>query len=643
MCGIAGFFTTDPRHGYDMGETCRTMTSELIHRGPDSEGQWIDTASGVALGHRRLSILDLTPSGHQPMASRCGRFMIVFNGEIYNHIDLRRRLSGQRIDWRGHSDTETLIEAIATWGLATTLKRSLGMFSMAVWDRQTSTLSLARDRFGEKPLYYLAKDALVLFASELRAMECHPAFQAHISLDALARYFDKGYIPGPLSIYEDVYKLPPGSVVSFNAASGWRGTPEAYWEITEASRHKEAPSNDDAVSAIEPVFRDAVARQMISDVPIGAFLSGGIDSSLVVAQMQELSSRPINTFTIGFEQAAYDEAEQARRVATHLGTNHTEVRVTDQHLLALAPNVANVYDEPFADASQIPTILLCQLARQHVTVALSGDGADELFGGYRRYTDGPALLRLTRPIPSIARKAIARGITSIPPAILNGLPTRLSDLSEKANKVGAMLSMDSVDALHAHLTTHPWPYGSPVRGALSDLDLAKRPLSGATDDASIRHMMQLDIQSYLPDDILVKVDRAAMASSLETRAPFLDPLVAQAAWRLPESALINRRRGKMVLRHMLEKRLPDSLLSSSKRGFTPPLGTWLKGPLRPWAENLLDPLKLKAQGILDTQVVQRMWREHQSGSRSWTYQLWDILMFQAWLDKPDRRTKPSLR
>jgi asparagine synthase (glutamine-hydrolysing) len=639
MCGIAGFITPKNSNAEALTATCRTMTAAMVHRGPDSEGHWIDANLGIALGHRRLSIQDLSASGHQPMVSRCGRFVITFNGEIYNHTDLRLQLAHRNLEWRGHSDTETLVEAISAWGLKRTLGHCTGMFAMAVWDRQDMTLSMARDRFGEKPLYYLANQHGLMFASELRAIEAHPDFQPRISLTALACYFRQGYIPGPLSIYEGVCKLPPGSCVTYSSKEGRLSTSDAYWSIDDIpTESSTSERSTDAASLIEPLFRDAVARQMIGDVPLGAFLSGGIDSSLVVAMMQELSATPIHTFTIGFEQDTYDEAVQARHIAAHLGTHHTELYVTEQNLLALIPSVADVYDEPFADASQVPTILLCQLARRHVTVALSGDGADELFGGYRRHTDGPALLAMTETLPSALRKGLGDALTALPASWFDRLPLGLSDLAEKSSKVAAMLKAADEDTLYEHLTAHRWPYGSPMseRSLLASASIHPQT-ADPNAQSTARRMMRRDVMTYLPDDIMVKVDRAAMSTSLETRAPFLDHILAEAAWRLPLKDLVHRRRGKLVLRDMLAKRVPSHLMSASKRGFTPPVGAWLKGPLRSWGEHLLNPSQLRTQGLLDPAVTQRMWQEHQSGRKNWTYQLWDVLMFQAWLMQPGRQ------
>lgn len=630
MCGITGFIATERFHKAEMADICGRMMIQIQHRGPDSEGLWLDPEQGIALGHRRLSIQDLSHSGHQPMQSRCGRFVVVFNGEIYNHLDIRQRFKSLGHIWRGHSDTETIVESISLWGIPRTLELCVGMFALAVWDRHLQTLTLARDRFGEKPLYYSQFDNTFLFASELKALRVYPGFRSDICSQALSNYFSKGFIPAPLSIHKGVYKLPPGTWLSFKASTGSTQGPHAYWRIDQTAPTEDTTTlPENSVAAIEQLLRNAVKQQLIGDVPLGAFLSGGIDSTLITAIMQDLSPNPIKTFTIGFKQSQYDEAGQAKRIARHLGTDHTELYLEEADLLSIIPTIAHIYDEPFADASQVPTALMCRLAKQHVTVALTGDGADELFGGYRRYTDGPIIWNMVSPLHPALRRSISKAICALPPGLINSLPSRIADLAEKTQKIGRLLTTSSYDELYEQITTHQHNREELV------LDAAGRLASPSISNESIshslaQHLMSLDICQYLPGDILVKVDRAAMSVGLETRSPFLDHRIAQAAWRLPLSDKIQGRQGKMVLRRILDNYIPPKLISKSKKGFTPPVGEWLRGPLRGWSEDLLNQGSLHAHGLLDTQIIRRRWEEHLSGKRNWTYQLWDVLIFQSW-------------
>lgn len=630
MCGITGFIATERFHKAEMANICGRMMTQIQHRGPDSEGLWLDSEKGIALGHRRLSIQDLSNSGHQPMMSSCGRFIAVFNGEIYNHLDIRRQFKSQDQIWRGHSDTETIVESISLWGIQRTLELCAGMFALAVWDRHLQTLTLARDRFGEKPLYYSQFENTFLFASELNALRAYPGFRSDICSQALSNYFSKGFVPDPLSIHKGVYKLPPGTWLSYKPSTSSTLGPQAYWRIDQAAPTEPAtatPGNDAA--AIEQLLRNAVEQQLIGDVPLGAFLSGGIDSTLITAIMQDLSPNPIKTFTIGFKQSQYDEAGQAKRIARHLGTDHTEHYLEEADLLSVIPTIAHIYDEPFADASQVPTALMCRLAKQHVTVALTGDGADELFGGYRRYTDGPMIWNMVSPLHPALRSSISRAICALPPGLINALPAHIADLAEKAQKIGRMLTASSYEELYEQITSHQHNREELVLNAADRLTpplILKEnfPYSLA------QHLMSLDISRYLPGDILVKVDRAAMSVGLETRAPFLDHRIAQAAWQLPLSDKIQGRKGKMVLRRILSNYIPPKLISSSKKGFTPPVGEWLRGPLRSWSEDLLNQGSLRAHGLLDDKLIRRKWEEHLSGRHNWTYQLWDVLMFQSW-------------
>lgn len=640
MCGVAGAW----QPGADMevlGAQARAMAAAIAHRGPDDAGTWVDAAAGLALGHRRLSILDLSAAGHQPMLSACGRWVIVFNGEIYNHQELRAQLQAAAAApaWRGHSDTETLLAAIAHWGLEQTLRRCTGMFALALWDRERRVLALARDRLGEKPLYYGWQGATFLFGSELKALRAHPAFVGGIDRGALALLLRYNYVPAPYSIHPGIRKLPPGTWLELDA--GTRDpAPRAYWSLREvAERGMAAPfegSDAEAVDALAATLGGAVAGQRVADVPLGALLSGGIDSTLITALMQAQSPQPVRTFTIGFEEKAYDEADHARAVAAHLGTAHTELRLTAEDARALIPRMPQVYDEPFADSSQLPTCLVMQLARRHVTVALSGDGGDELFGGYNRYLLGPRVWRRMAPVPAPLRRMAGGLLQALPAHAIDqgwrrlGTPLGIAQPGAKCHRIGARLRhVHGLDDLHVELQAE-WrdrnPAGEPHPVLLDQRDQWPR-LSDP-----VARMMALDALTYLPDDILVKVDRAAMAVSLETRAPFLDHAVVELAWRLPLAMKLRGGRGKWILRQLLERHVPRALTERPKMGFGIPLDAWLRGPLRGWADDLLDPARLRRQGLLDPAPVQQVWQAHRRGQGQYGYRLWSVLMFQAWLD-----------
>jgi asparagine synthase (glutamine-hydrolysing) len=641
MCGIAGFIALGS--GPFDPEVARAMALRLRHRGPDDEGLWSDPATGVALAQRRLSIVDLSPHGHQPMVSPRGRFIITFNGEIYNHRDIRKDLDAKTaIAWRGHSDTEVLVAAIEHWGLRPTLARLVGMFAFAVWDREERTLSLARDRMGEKPLYYGRAGKAFAFASELKAFRALPGWAPEIDRGALALLLRHDYIPAPYAIYEGIAKLRPGHVLTFRPGDGAEPGIEAYWDLNAVARRAAAApfagSREEAADGVEGLLRQSIAGQMVADVPVGAFLSGGIDSSVVTALMQSLSTRPVRTFTIGFEQAAFNEAEHAKAVARHLGTDHTELYVTDREAEAVVPRLPDIYSEPFADSSQIPTFLVSSLARQHVTVSLSGDGGDELFSGYDRYVDVARILgRIPRPL----RHAIG-GLAALPSpaaydrlAALMGpvLPARLRKRTgERIHRAAGLLSRQGDDDLYLAICSHAEP-GEAVRGgaepptAFTGLDdLPRRP-------GSIERMMHIDLLSYLPDDILVKVDRAAMAVSLETRVPMLDHRLVEFALSLPIEVLRSERRSKWPLRHILAKSVPRAMFERPKMGFGVPLGDWLRGSLRDWAEALLDERRLRAEELLDAAWVRTRWTEFLSGRNGNLYVLWTILMFEAWYEQ----------
>ena len=618
------------------------MAGRIAHRGPDDSGAWVDDGAGLALAHRRLSIVDLSPAGHQPMASAGGRWVIAYNGEVYNHLDLRAELeaSGAAPSWRGHSDTETLLACIEAWGVERTLGRSVGMFALALWDRADRRLVLARDRMGEKPLYYGWQGDTFLFGSELKSLRAHPAFNAAVDRGALALLLRHNYIPAPHSIYQGIRKLPPGHWLCL-AAGDRDAQPNAYWSLPEvAERGTAVPfrgGDEQAVDELERVLGQAVAQQRVADVPLGALLSGGIDSSLITALMQAGASRPVRTFTIGFEEGAYDEATHARAVAAHLGTEHTEVRLSAADALDIVPSLPTMYDEPFADSSQLPTHLVMRLARQHVTVALSGDAGDELFGGYNRYFLGPAAWRRVGWLPAPLRRAVGAGMTALPASTidraLGPLAARLgiAHAGDKAHKLGRRLRhVRDIDDLYQSLVTE-WPdaAGMVVGGSIPSNLLDDRGRWPALADPVAR-MMALDGMTYLPDDILAKVDRAAMAVSLETRAPFLDHRVVELAWRLPMHMKLRDGRGKWILRQLLDRHVPRSLVERPKMGFAIPLDAWLRGPLRDWAADLLDEGRLRREGFLEPRAIVRAWRSHMRGDGSFGYRLWSVLMFQAW-------------
>jgi asparagine synthase (glutamine-hydrolysing) len=641
MCGIAGFLGGPMDSAEAVG--CR-MTDAIEHRGPDDAGLWIDRDAGVVLGHRRLSIVDLSPAGHQPMHSRNQRYVIVFNGEIYNHAVMRAELdSAARIEWRGHSDTETLLAGIEHWGIMATLKRCVGMFAFAVWDRAERTLTLARDRAGEKPLYFGWQRGTLLFGSELKALRAHPGFEGRVDRGSIALLMRHNYIPEPRCIYEGIHKVPPGTFIVIRP-DGSDVEPIAYWsarEIALAGQEKPFVGSDkDALGELERVLGDAIADQMVADVPLGAFLSGGVDSSTVVALMQERSNRPVRTFTIGFHEAAYNEAGHARAVARHLGTEHTELLVTPEEARAVIPQLATIYDEPFADSSQIPTFLVSQLARRHVKVSLSGDAGDELFGGYNRYSWATRLWNTVAPYPTFMRRAAAGAMRSFSPTTWQGifdslrcvLPPRLrvSQAGNKIHRAAELLAIESPAEIYMALVSHWMSPGTLVRDAIeprSELaELMVRPLGHGFD----ADMMFWDFLTYLPGDILTKVDRAAMAVSLETRVPLLDHRVVEFAWSLPLHLRVRQGQGKWLLRELLFRRVPRDLIDRPKMGFGVPIDSWLRGPLREWAESLLDASRLEREGFFMPAPIRQKWLEHLAGTHNWAYHLWDVLMFQAW-------------
>ena len=647
MCGLTGFFQSGGCSAERATVTLDVMATAIAHRGPDDSGVWFDADVGIGLAHRRLSILDLSPAGHQPMFSPSGRYVLVFNGEIYNHLELRRELEllpsslsplpspteGRgEYPWRGHSDTETLLAGFETWGIAATLQRAIGMFAIAVWDRAERNLTLTRDRLGEKPLYYGWQGDCFLFGSELKALRAHPAFCAEIDRHALSLFLRHNYLPTPYSIYQGIYKLPPGTLLTLPSANRSADlTPVAYWSLRDAVERGQAQpfqgTDAEAITALDDLLRDAVQRQQLADVPLGAFLSGGVDSSTIVALMQAQSSRPVKTFTIGFHENGYNEAHYAQAVARHLGTDHTELYVTPEQAQAVIPRLPTLYDEPFADSSQIPTFLVSQLTRQQVTVSLSGDAGDELFGGYRRYFDSQAWWNYIKAIPAPVRRLGAATLMAVRPTTWDWLSDGLGNRMQKL--AGVLCVKDNSD-LYRHFITH-WP--SPADVVIN----GHEPLTQITKpniimENILEQMMTLDTLSYLPDDILVKVDRAAMAVSLETRVPLLDHRVVEFAWRLPLVMKIRHGESKWILRQVLDRYVPRTLIERPKMGFGVPLDRWLRGPLRDWAEDLLDESRLRQEGFFHPEPIRHKWAEHLSGTRNWQYHLWDVLMFQAWLE-----------
>jgi asparagine synthase (glutamine-hydrolysing) len=648
MCGIAGFW--QERLETERSKAIATnMVRRLVHRGPDDSGVWLDEPAGIALAHQRLSIVDLSPAGHQPMISPCGRYVLIFNGEIYNHRDLRSGLKNFHHQWRGHSDSETLLAAIAEYGIVETLERCVGMFAIGLWDRAQRTLTLVRDRLGEKPLYYGWQGNALVFASELKALRAHPQFKNEINRDSLTLLLRLSYIPSPHSVYQGIHKLPAGSLVQFDTgaaafAPGHLPDPVAYWslrEVTKKGLQKPFQGTEaEAIRTLDGLLREAVKLQELADVPLGAFLSGGIDSSTVVALMQAQTQQPVKTFTIGFHERQFNEAEHAKAVARHLRTDHTEMYVTPKDALDVVPRLPTLYDEPFSDASQIPTLLVSQIARQRVTVALSGDGGDELFGGYTRYLLARSIWRHISWMPLSGRRLLAKALSRIPPHAWNRLYQGISPLipskfkaelpGDKAAKFAEILHAETAEAVYLNLLSH---WKAPAEIVLG----ATEPRTAVTDrDSKVsgldfeQQMMFLDAICYLPDDILVKVDRAAMGVSLETRVPLLDYRVVEFAHRLPSSMKIRDGIGKWILRQVLYQYVPQQLIERPKMGFGVPIDSWLRGPLREWGEELLSESRLKREGFLNAAPIRKRWFEHQSGRHNWQYYLWDVLMFQAW-------------
>jgi asparagine synthase (glutamine-hydrolysing) len=645
MCGIAGFINTK-QIGFK--SICSKMVNTLHHRGPDYSSVWVNEDSGVALGHSRLSILDLSSAGHQPMKSSCGRYIITFNGEIYNHLQLRKDviLSGYPYLWTGHSDTETLLSAISIWGIKKALQKSVGMFALALWDIKEKKIILARDRIGEKPIYYGWQGNAFLFGSELKALKVHPEFQNIINRDSLCLLLRHNTISSPYSIYQGISKLSPGSILTLKL--GKRDVEvEDYWSMKEivesALKNPFKGTEQEALTDLESILSKSVSDQMISDVPLGAFLSGGIDSSTIVSLMQSQSSKKIKTFSIGFNEKGYDEARYAKEVANHLNTEHTELYISSSEALDVIPQLPLMFDEPFSDSSQIPTYLVSKLAKKSVDVSLSGDGGDELFGGYNRHFWVKSIWNKTKDLPLFVRRLIIYAITSLSPTTWNQFfqmssavfPSkyRVTQAGDKMYKLANVIAAENPNAMYQNLVSH---WSNP-----DSIVLNSREPNTILSNASImpnlfdveQRMMFLDTVTYLSDDILTKVDRASMFVSLETRVPMLDHRVVELAWRLPLSMKIKNGQGKWILRQLLQKHVPKKLTDRPKMGFGVPIDSWLRGPLRDWAELLLDPSRLSQEGFFNSKAVREKWDEHISGKRDWQHHLWDVLMFQAWLEK----------
>ena len=658
MCGIAGLW--DASHHFPTDDSLaavRGMTRALHRRGPDDEGFFHDAAAGIALGHRRLSVIDLSPEGHQPMASASGRFVMVFNGEVYNHAAMRRELGSHGAAFRGHSDTEVMLAAIEHWGLEPALKRFIGMFAFGLWDRQTRTLTLARDRLGVKPLYYGWVGPRFIFGSELKAITRVPGFDNAINRDALCLLLRHNYITAPYSIYQGIRKLVPGTLLSVSADMARIPAGDAaliaatrtYWsarEVAEAgASDRLCLSDEEATDELERVLRDAVALRMEADVPLGAFLSGGVDSSLVVALMQAQSTRPVQTFSIGFREKGYDEAVHASAVAKHLGTEHHELYVTAQDALNAVPKLPEIFDEPFSDSSQIPTFLLSQLARSEVTVSLSGDGGDELFGGYLRYFKARDIERCLGWMPDRMRGYGARALSrhagfygSLLAGVNRCLPVR-ARLKRPKSKVGVLASMLEAgpqEERYRLLMSHVRNPASIVLHASEPATELSNPVLGPGVTEDIERMMYSDLVSYLPGDILTKVDRASMTVSLEARVPLLDHRVVEFAWRVPIEQKIRHGQGKWLLRQVLYRHVPRQLIDRPKQGFGVPIGAWLRGPLRDWSEVLLGERRLREEGYFDPAYVRKMLVDHIAGRVNEGGRLWDVLMFQAWLSETPR-------
>ena len=633
MCGIAGILDLERRSGSQELEALgRAMAGTLNHRGPDAHGVWSDVEAGLVLGHTRLAIVDLSPAGAQPMVSNCGTCVISYNGEVYNARDLRPELEARGRRFRGHSDTEVLVEAIAEWGVRATAERLIGMFAFAVWDRRGRCLSLVRDRLGIKPIYYGRQNGRIIFASELKAFEVIPNWRPELNRDALAAYLRLAYVPTPHSIYHGIGKLEPGHIATVDAAGSVATS--AFWSVEKAAERGNSDrfnvSDRDATDTLELLLGDAVGRRLVADVPLGAFLSGGIDSSTIAAMMKMRSTSPVRTYSIGFKEEGFDEAPHARAVAAHLGTDHTELYISQSEAQAVIPELPTIYDEPFADSSQVPTYLLSKLTREHVTVALSGDGGDELFAGYTRHHFARAASKMPEPIG----RALACGLGLAGPVLWERafglLPAeRRPRLAvEKMHKAAELFGAGNQDGYRSLVSGWDDPESLVNDGKEPKSEIDAGVASALPDP--LERMQYLDTVTYLPDDILTKVDRASMAVALEVRVPLLDHRVVEFSWRLPARFKLRGGHGKWLLRQVLYRHVPKKLVERPKAGFAIPLGTWLRGPLRGWAEELLSEKQLAEGGLLNAAPIRARWTEHLQGTRNWHASLWTVLMFQAW-------------
>lgn len=638
MCGVTGFWMTGAQSDAEtLRDTVTRMTDALMHRGPDSGGVWTDEGAGIALGHRRLAIIDLSETGHQPMISRDKRFVLTYNGEVYNFGELRAELERDGAMFRGSSDSEVILAACARWGVENAVRRFVGMFVFALWDCRERRLHLVRDRLGIKPLYWSLQDGLLLFGSELKALRAHPRCPKSVDRDALAGYMRHNYVPAERTIYRNVHKLRPGHILTVTAAGG--AAISCYWDALEVAVSGMAARTEmdekEGLEALTGLLEDAVRCRMVADVPLGAFLSGGIDSSLVVALMQSQSSRPVRTFSIGFREADFNEAHHAKAVAEHLGTEHVELYVEPEHAIEVIPSVPDWFDEPFADSSQIPTYLVSELTREHVTVSLSGDGGDELFAGYNRYLHAVSLMQGVTGMPHWFRRSAARVMTSVPPRLWDMafrlVPQRWRprQAGDKVHKLAALLRQTQ-ESVYLGLVSH-WQDPSQVvrdatepRGVMWDPTLARRFQN------PVEHMQYLDTVTYLPDDILTKVDRTSMAVSLEARVPLIDHRLVELSWKLPPRMKIRDGQSKWALRQVLYRHVPSELIDRPKMGFGVPIDHWLRGALRDWAEDLLQAPFLESEGYFQAAPIRQKWEEHISGRQNWQYLLWDVLMFQAW-------------
>ncbi|MGA2072452.1 MAG: asparagine synthase (glutamine-hydrolyzing) [Terriglobia bacterium] len=648
MCGIAGFIGSAPEQGMRAQVCC--MAGQLTHRGPDDSGLWVDAEAGIALGFRRLAILDLSPAGRQPMTSSDGRYVMVFNGEVYNFADMRAELEPLGHTFRGHSDTEVMLEAVSEWGLEAAVKKFVCKFAYALWDRRERVLHLVRDRLGIKPLYCGWQGRTFLFGSELKALRAHPDFRQEVSPDAAALYLRLGYIPYPYSIYRGIWKLPPGHILSLQeGAQPASELPRTvcYWSADDIYANGAADpfrgSELEAIDELDRLLRESTRLRMIADVPLGAFLSGGIDSSTVVALMQAQSTRPVKTFTIGFREQEFDEASHAKAVAAHLGTHHTELYVTAEQARDVIPKLPTLYDEPFGDSSQIPTYLLSALTRRHVTVSLSGDGGDELFGGYPRYARIRRFWGTIRCFPYASRIASARLLRACKPATYNRLfgglgrflprLVRPSTVGDRVYRLAETLAARNPDEIYCGSISYWKSPAQVVSGAIEPPTVLSRGPDGIQGADLCHRFMLLDLLTYLPEDILAKLDRASMAVSLEARVPILDHRVVEFAARVPTSMKVRSGMGKWLLRQVLHRYVPRELVERPKMGFSVPIEDWVRGPLRDWAESLLNPARLRSEGFLQAEPIREVWDEHLSGQRNWHGQLWNVLMFQAWREK----------